>query len=206
MQQYQFMIPIAVALLLGAMSPGPSFLLVAQTSVEQSRWHGFAVTLGMGCGATVFALLSFLGLYVVLETVPALYLGLKIAGGGYLCYLAFRFWQSAQQAADPETTDITRGGLLSAYTRGLLTQMSNPKTAIVLAGIFAAFMPRELPPYSYSVMAAITFLVDILWYSVVVLALSTRHARAVYFRFKKVIGRLASGLMAAIGVKLAFFN
>ncbi|MCG8463230.1 MAG: LysE family translocator [Xanthomonadales bacterium] len=206
MQQYQFMIPIAVALLLGAMSPGPSFLLVAQTSVEQSRWHGFAVTLGMGCGATVFALLSFLGLYVVLETIPTLYWVLKLLGGGYLCYLAYRFWQSAGQQVSNTETELSRGGLYKAYWRGLLTQLSNPKTAIVLAGIFAAFMPRELPAYSYSLMAVITFLVDILWYSVVVLALSTRQARAVYFRFKKVLGRLAGALMAGIGVKLALLN
>ena len=207
MQQYQFIIGISIAILLGAMSPGPSFLLVAKTAVEKSRWEGVFVAIGLGTGAVVFALLSSFGLYVLLETVPRVYLGLKILGGAYLCYLAWRFWQGAGQAVVQE--DITEPdgkGLFAAYLSGLLTQLSNPKTAIVLGGIFAAFLPREIPPYSHTILASITFLVDVVWYSFVVFALSTRHAKSVYFRYKKPIGRLASGVMGLIGIKLAFVN
>ena len=207
MQQYQFIIGISIAILLGAMSPGPSFLLVAKTAVEKSRWEGVLVAVGLGTGAVIFALLSSFGLYVLLETVPKVYLLLKLLGGAYLCYLAWRFWQSAGQAIiQDDVTEQGGNGLLAAYFSGLFTQLSNPKTAIVLGGIFAAFLPREIPPYSHTILASITFLVDVVWYSFVVFALSTRQAKSVYFRFKKPIGRMASGVMGLIGIKLALVN
>ena len=39
---------IAGAILIGAMSPGPSFILVATTAVAVSRRDGLAASLGMG--------------------------------------------------------------------------------------------------------------------------------------------------------------
>lgn len=212
MHEYHFIIGITIAILLGAMSPGPSFLIVAKVAVEKSRWQGVLVALGLGTGAMIFALASSLGLHIVLASVPKVYLALKILGGCYLCYLAWRFWRSAGQGIDENHMMVTeadnhaRRGALSAYGTGLLTQLSNPKTAIVLGGIFAAFLPEQIPPYSHAILAGITFSVDFAWYTFVVLALSTRHARAVYFRFKRPISRIASGLMGVIGIKLALVS
>lgn len=42
---------ILVALLLGAMIPGPSFVLVARNAIGLSRRDGLATALGMGAGA-----------------------------------------------------------------------------------------------------------------------------------------------------------
>lgn len=208
MAEYQFILPIAIALSLGAMSPGPSFLMVAKTAVERSRAEGLAVAGGLAVGAVILALLSMLGLHVVLHTIPSLYVGLKLLGGAYLCYLAYRFWRSASQTTTDQVVlpQAHRAGWWRAFLIGLATQLSNPKTAIVLAGIFAAFLPQPTPPYAFILIAVVTFVLDLSWYSFVVLALSTRQARAVYLRFKRPIGRMASGFMGVIGVKLAFVS
>ena len=47
-----------MALMLGAISPGPSFIYVAQNSISKSRKHGLFTALGTGTGA---ALLAFSG-------------------------------------------------------------------------------------------------------------------------------------------------
>jgi len=64
---------IAGAITLGAMSPGPSFLLVARTSAARSRGDGLAMALAMGGGGMLFALLALAGVHVVLSSVPLLY-------------------------------------------------------------------------------------------------------------------------------------
>lgn len=46
---------IAGAIALGAISPGPSFVLVARTAVARSRTDGLATALGMGVGGVFFA-------------------------------------------------------------------------------------------------------------------------------------------------------
>jgi threonine/homoserine/homoserine lactone efflux protein len=87
---------------------------------------------------------------------------------------------------------------------GLFTQLSNPKTAIVIGGIIMAFLPTEIPDYSFLILAVITFIIDAGWYTIVAISLSTNRAQRFYNRFKKHIGRIASSLMAIMGTKLAF--
>src|SRR5438034_290326 len=62
------LLSIAGAITLGAMSPGPSFMLVARTSAARSRGDGLAMALAMGGGGVIFAILALLGVHVVLAT------------------------------------------------------------------------------------------------------------------------------------------
>ncbi|WP_283107043.1 LysE family transporter [Shewanella surugensis] len=90
MHEYLFLIPIFLFLLLGVMSPGPSFIFVAKTAMAQSRKEAISVAIGMGVGATLFAIIASVGLFVILDTISWLYSAIKIIGGGYLCFLAFK--------------------------------------------------------------------------------------------------------------------
>ncbi|TQV75811.1 LysE family translocator [Denitrobaculum tricleocarpae] len=83
------------ALLIGTMSPGPSFLVVARISLAQSRHEAIAAALGVGLGGVVYGGLALLGLHLLLAQVEWLYLGLKILGGSYLMYLAYLLWKGA---------------------------------------------------------------------------------------------------------------
>ena len=206
MIEYLFFIPIALALVVGVISPGPSFIYVAQVAMSQSRSQAIATSLGLGTGAMIFALLASLGLFFVLETVPWVYLGLKVMGGLYLFYLAYRIWNSANQTLDESAVEIpdAKISLPKSYMLGLFTQLSNPKTAIVIGGIFMAFMPANVSAVSYILLAVMAFVIDAGWYSIVSIMLSTSKAQRVYLRFKKSITRVASGLMAVLGVKLIF--
>ena len=203
MNEYTFILPIALALMIGAMSPGPSFLVVTQTALAKSRLNGIAVAVGTGLGAATFALLAGLGLYVVLETVPWIYTLLKIVGGLYLCFLAYKLWITAQQPVELNTeTQPQTTGLVKSFALGLITQLSNPKTAIVFGGVFAAFLPAEVPAYGYLILCVLAFVIDFGWYATVAVVLSTPKAQTGYARFKKYINRAASGVMGLMGLKL----
>ena len=88
---------IAGAITLGAMSPGPSFLMVARTAIARSRMDGLAAALGMGVGGVLLAAAALLGLQVVLIAVPWLYFVLKILGGAYLVFIGVMIWRGARQ-------------------------------------------------------------------------------------------------------------
>ncbi|MGL4196224.1 MAG: LysE family translocator, partial [Allorhizobium sp.] len=123
---------IMIAIGIGAMSPGPSFVLVSRISVANSRLHGLAAALGMGLGGAFFAVLALAGLVALLEKVEWLYLVLKIAGGLYLIHLGIAIWRGARQPITVETADGRAALSVSrALVLGLLTQVSNPKTAVV---------------------------------------------------------------------------
>jgi len=91
---------IAAALCVGAVSPGPSFLMVAKTAASAGRSNGLNAALGMGLGTLIFAIVSLLGLNAVFLAVPAHYVALKLVGGLYLAYMGFRIWQGAKQPLD----------------------------------------------------------------------------------------------------------
>ena len=78
------LVGIASAIAVGAMSPGPSFVMVARTAVASSRVHGLYAALGMGLGGMLFAAAALLGIHSMLAAVPWLYISMKILVGSYL--------------------------------------------------------------------------------------------------------------------------
>lgn len=204
MQELLPLFGIAGSIAVGAMSPGPSFLMVARTAVASSRSAGLAAALGMGLGGVSFAIAALAGLQAVFAAVPTLFLALKILGGLYLIYLGYRIWRGAaaplavqSEAAETTENDARRSFLLAAGT-----QLSNPKAAIIYASVFAAFLP---PNFSISLAVStvlVIFLIEAGWYTLVALVLSSSQPRAAYLRFKSWIDRSAGAVMSLLGVKL----
>lgn len=204
MGEYSFLLLIALVFMVGTISPGPSFILVAKTAVSRPFSEGIGVSLGLSLGAVFFTLLAIFGLYALFETVPFLYGFFKFFGGMYLLYLAYKIWK---YSAEPISMDIklekSSKSFIKSILFGFLTQISNPKTAIIIGSIFAALLPKELPVYSELFLCLIAFFIDLIWYCMVVFLLSTKNAQKVYLRFKKYIDRVAGTLLAGLGLKLA---
>ncbi|RKG48737.1 LysE family translocator [Acinetobacter cumulans] len=195
---------IAAALLLGAMSPGPTSIYVAKNSIAISRQHGLFTALGTGLGAAIFALLAVLGLQAFLLAVPSAYLALKICGGLYLLWMAFKIIKHAKEPIDAGQDVTAQMSLRRAFTTGLITQLSNPKIAIVLASIFTALLPKEIPTYFYFVLPLLCFFIDAGWCSLVAVALSAEKPRRIYLKFKAGFDRAAGAVMTILGLKLIF--
>ena len=204
MESFWILGSIAFALMLGAMSPGPTSIYVAKNSIAISRQHGLFTALGTGTGAAIFGLLAVLGLQAFLLAVPSAYLALKICGGLYLLYLAYKIIKHAKEPMQTENDGNQPISLRRAYVTGVITQLSNPKIAIVLASIFTALLPKEIPSYFYVVLPLLCFFIDAGWCSLLAVALSAEKPRRVYLRFKAVFDRIAGGVMTILGLKLIF--
>ena len=192
------------ALALGVISPGPSFVMVAKEAVSVSRANGLAAAFGMGLGGTFFALAALGGLQALLLAVPVLYSTLKVLGGLYLCYLGYRIYAGAKQ---PLSTTDDRGGSRARSVRtslwlGLTTQLSNPKTAIVYASVFAAFLPSSLSVLLATTLIAVIFALETSWYSIVATLLSATAPRRAYVGCKTFIDRAAGIVLLGLGLKL----
>jgi threonine/homoserine/homoserine lactone efflux protein len=194
---------IVAALTAGVVSPGPSFVMVARTAAALSRASGLAAALGMGLGGLMFCTLALLGLQAVLLAVPSLYVVLKVLGGLYLCYLGWRIFRGARE---PLAMAHAAGGVRQnprrAFWLGLATQVSNPKTAIVYASVFAAFLPHGFSAAFAITLAGIVFAIETGWYAIVALALSSPAARNAYLGYKAWIDRVAGAVMVVLGLRL----
>lgn len=198
------LLSLILALTLGAISPGPSFVMVARTALAVSRRDGIAASIGMGVGGALFSVLAVLGLLAVLAAVPLLYLALKVLGGAYLVHLGVRIWRGASQplALNAATPSGQPGTLLRSFMLGLATQVSNPKTAIVYAGVFASLLPADAPGWVLLALPLIVFMIETGWYSLVSIALSSPAPRARYLSAKTWLDRAAGGILGLLGIKL----
>jgi threonine/homoserine/homoserine lactone efflux protein len=197
------LISILGVMSLGIMSPGPSFVLVAQTAVANSRADGLATAIGMGVGGLFFAALALLGLQAVLLSVPTLYMALKILGGAYLFYLAVVIWRGSKQTIDINDGSCEKPSkVYQSFKIGLITQLSNPKTAIFYGSVFAALLPTNLSISMALILALMLFVLEAGWYSIVALVLSTNSPRKIYLNLKTVLDRLASFIIGGLGLKL----
>src|ERR1700752_3666709 len=65
---------IFAALMVGAVSPGPSFVVVSRIAISRSRLDGLAAAFGMGVGGVIFGILALAGLTALLTQFEWLYL------------------------------------------------------------------------------------------------------------------------------------
>lgn len=201
---------IVGVVIIGAMMPGPSFLVVARISLINSRAHGIAASVGMGLGALVFAGLALLGLHLIFTQVVWLYLSFKIFGGFYLLYLGIKIWRGAREklVSEEEGASQPQAGqsLMRSFYTAFITQISNPKAAIIYSGVFAVFMPAETSNWFPALLLPTLLFVETGWYVLVACALSAKASRQVYLKSKSLIDRTAGGLMGVLGIKLLTSN
>jgi threonine/homoserine/homoserine lactone efflux protein len=205
MQFWLPIISIAAAISIGAMSPGPSFVMVLRISVALSRRAGLAAALGMGLGGVIFASLALFGLQALIAKVAWLYLALRIAGGIYLIYLASRIWRGGAEALRIDApVETQRQGTAKAFWQALATQLSNPKAAVVYGSIFAALLPANPAPWTFAALLPIVFVIETGWYTIVAWTFSAATPRAFYLRAKRSIDRMAGAIIGLLGVKLVY--
>ena len=138
-------IAVAVLHLMAAISPGPAVLMAARTGVIEGLRTGAFLAMGIGAGGVIWAAAALFGLALVFQAAPSLLWALKIAGGGYLIYMAWGMWRGADTPLDMNAASKTPRSAASAFKLGLWTQLANPKPAVLFSAIFIGTVPPGTP-------------------------------------------------------------
>lgn len=119
-----------------SITPGPNNLMLLASGVN----HGFRATLphmvGISVGFFVLLLAVGLGLGLLFEQVPQLYVLLKWLGAAYLLYLA---WGVATAGAPEDATASRPIGFWGAAG----FQWVNPKAWVMAVGAFSSYVPAH---------------------------------------------------------------
>lgn len=202
---------LAAVHLMAAASPGPSFVLVAQTAVGSGRRAGLLAAFAMMLGAVIWAAAALYGLQALFARFEWLYLAMRIGGGLYLLYLAVMLWRHAPEPlAEPSAAgDKTTGdkaGAVQGFVRALLLQLSNPKVMVFFGSIFLALLPAHPPTGMQIATLAIVAFNEFTWYALITLLFSGGPARAIYRRAKFWLDRIMGGALALLGLRLALLS
>lgn len=194
---------VAFLHLMAAISPGPAVLMSARTGVTEGLRTGTFLACGIGIGAVIWAMAALFGLAIVFQAAPALLWALKIIGGIYLLHMAWGMWRDAAKPLDMAQTSRLPRTAISAFRLGLVTQLANPKPAVLFSAIFIGTVPPNTPLWVYAALLTVVFLNEALWNILVARIFSFERTRSGYINLKTIIDRAFGGMLAILGLKIA---
>ncbi|MGK5556389.1 LysE family translocator [Actinomadura kijaniata] len=123
-------------------SPGPNMIYLVSRSLTQGRRAGFISLGGVATAFLVYVVATVAGLSALFALVPALYVALKLAGAGYLLWLA---WQAVRPGGRGAftPTELPHDPPRRLFAMGLVTSLLNPKIAILYLSLLPQFIEPE---------------------------------------------------------------
>lgn len=170
---------------LGLMCPGPNVLAVMGTAMSVGRRQGLALAAGVSAGSALWALATATGLSSLLAAYAGALVVIKIVGGVYLLWLAFKAFRSAAAAHDIETrltADGAARGPSVLFLRGLTVQLTNPKAALTWIAIMSLGFTPGAPLWVAGAIVVGASALSLLAHSLYALAFSTASMVRVYSR------------------------
>ncbi|TDT77764.1 threonine/homoserine/homoserine lactone efflux protein [Litoreibacter halocynthiae] len=196
-------VSVALIHLLAAISPGPSFVLSVRSAASEGLRTAMGLAVGFGLAATLWAAAALLGLSLLFEVVPALFTALKVVGGLFLIYIAWKMWQHASEPLPVIAEGTAPRSVVGAVWLGLVAMLANPKPAVFFGAVFVGLVPVEASLADKLFVLFNIFWVETAWYMIVARVFSLPRARTAYSRFKSKLDRSFGGLIAALGAKIA---
>ena len=182
-------------------SPGPNFILLSTTALSVGRATAVKAAFGIAFGSLLWMTAAAFGISIILETLPVLGVLLKITGGFYLIYLGVRLLRSNGMAG-PLKRKHSNKAAINGFKRGLLVNLTSPKSAAYFGSIFAAFLTDQIASWVIAVLVGCLFLMSILWHVSLAVAFSWDFIRRPYVRFSRVIDRIAGAVLVLLGIRL----
>lgn len=187
--------------LLAVISPGPSFLITAQTAVARSRLDGIKIAVGLGAGTLVWSTAALLGLNALFRLHHWLFVGMKVAGALFLLWIAIQIFRHAKAPIEMGEGN-GEAAKRNPFLRGFLTQISNPKVAVFFGSIFVAMLPQHVPGWMILALIAIVTMNEVIWYTLVALCFGSGPVRRFYLGAKAWIDRTTGLFLGALSLRI----
>ena len=165
-------IQITFVCLLGAMSPGPSMMVVINNAIFKNKFNGILTAIGHGFGIGIYALFAVVGVGLILKTNTIIFNSLKFLSIFFLFYLGIQALMKKNQI-DFDKNNIKSG--LRSFLQGLSISILNPKIFIWFIAIYSQFMSLNNGYFFNLSLVLIASIVDALWYLLLV-NLVTSHS------------------------------
>ncbi len=182
-------------------TPGADTMLVLRNVLRGSRKAGIVTTFGICSGLFFHALLSALGVSIILMHSATLFHTVKMIGACYLVWLGLQSIRAAFRGGDEPGLSNGRpiGSSRKCFVEGFLNNVLNPKVAV----FYLAFLPQFISPSDPVVaksmlLAGIHFVMGIVW----LIFLSNFVDRARRFITRSAVRKWLEGVCGAVLIGL----
>jgi threonine/homoserine/homoserine lactone efflux protein len=200
---------VVVATLL-AVTPGADTLLVVRNVLARGRVAALLTVAGIAGGCVVHAVLSAVGVSLILVRSAEAFAVLRFCGAAYLIVLGAqsvrRWWRvddGAPAASDPGAA-LRPSRRLRSFVEGLLTNVLNPKVGI----FYLAFLPQFIAPGDAVLersllLAALHIGIGVVWLSVLSFGVGRIRPLVESRLWRARLEGVSGAVLIALGVRLA---
>lgn len=195
------LIAYAIALSIAAIIPGPGIAALVGQSLGGGLRASMFFLAGIALGDIVYLSVAVAGLAAIAQIFAGAFLVIKVLGGVYLIYLAYKFWTS--KAGLTRVDDVKNRKSLKAFLAGFAVTLGNPKTIV----FYLALLPNVLDlktvgPSEWVTLSAVT--IGVLFATVTPYALLAHKARGMMARSDALVklNRIAASIIGGAGVTI----
>lgn len=142
MPEIQNLLGFALLALGMVLTPGPNMIHLISRSICQGPMAGLISLGGVALGFVFYMVFAALGITALLLAIPLAYDALRVAGALYLLYLA---WQAVRPGGRSpfQVRDLPKDGPRKLFLMGLVTNLLNPKVAVLYLSLLPQFIRLE---------------------------------------------------------------
>ena len=192
----------AAALFVAAGSPGPSIAALVARVLSRGPGAVLPFLIAMWIGEAIWLACAVFGLAVIAQTFQTAFAALKIAGVGYLAFLAWKMWTAPVAVRDSELP--AKDSPAKLFLAGMAVTLGNPKIMM----FYLALLPTIIDLGSVTVlswaeltitMALVLIGVDLAW------AAAAAQARRLLksSRAMRIANRISATTMAGAAAAIA---
>ena len=159
--------------LLGAMSPGPSMVVVINNAIFKNRLNGILTSIGHGVGIGIYALFAVLGIALIIKTNLYVFNVIKFLSIIFLVYLGVNL-MITDDKLEFDGKDINSG--FTSFLQGLSISLLNPKIFIWFIAIYSQFMSVDNDMIFNTILILTASIIDAIWYVILTLLVTTNIA------------------------------
>ena len=194
---------IIIVCLLGAMSPGPSMVVVINNAIAKSRVNGIIAAIAHGIGIAIYALFAVLGIGLIIQTSSFIFNGLQILSIFFLFYLGVQSLRYTDEI-DFEDTQVKSG--FTSFAQGFAISILNPKIFVWFVAIYSQFMSVENNLILNATLVITAGVIDTVWYILLVYLVTSGmifgRIKKNYQMIQKIIGFLFIILSIGLGINI----
>jgi len=196
---------IALIAFLGAISPGPDFVVVAKNAITHNRANAIAASLGIGTGIVVHTSYCVLGLALVISSSLLLFSLIKYLGAAYLIYLGIKSLLSKKghlaTAIEKTKADAS---LWRAFRDGLLTNVLNPKCTLSMLAIFTLVVKPHTPTVVQASYGLEIVVITTIWFIFLSYGLTCTRVKTKIDRVQHIISKVIGTVLITLGIIVIF--
>ncbi len=190
------LLSFALTSLLIELTPGPNMTYLALVASSEGRRAGFATVAGVAIGLAAIGTLAAIGVAELIQASDMAYEGLRWAGVAFLLYLAWDGWHQGADVVSTASQSDRR-----YFTRGLITNILNPKAAVFYIAVLPTFIDPAHPLTQQTILlTAVYVLVATLVHFVIVVAAGALEPVLNDQRRELIARRTLSLLLAAVAI------